>query len=155
MKKIEKLFLFAFLLMGIMIFVFMNIPPRQSDVITTESSVALFPKTEAIQKAIVQSFKNGKAAYLKPYLAAETTLSIEEIESEYTEEQTAVTLNQFFEDNPPKSFIIQHEGNNKTKTEKFWIGEYESIEKINFSVYIYSEKGIIYSIEITKEAITS
>ena len=155
MKKKEKLFLFAFLLMGIMIFVFMNIPLKQTDVITTESSVGLFPKTEAVHKAIVQSFKNGKAAYIKPYLSSETALSIEDIEFEYTEEQIAVALNQFFDNNPPKRFIIKHEGNNKTKTEKFWIGEYESADNLIFSVYIYSEKGIIYSIEITKETVAS
>ncbi|GEM_PF-4279170 len=155
MKKSEKIFLAAFLVMGIMTFVFMNMPPRAVDAIKTESSVTFFPVTETIQKSIVQTFTNGKAVYSKPYFTSEMTLSIEAMDGEYTAAQTATTLDKFFEDNPPKNFSIKHEGANKTKTEKFWIGEYESIDNVLFSVYIYSEKGKIYSIEIAVEQLTS
>lgn len=155
MKKSEKIFLAAFLAMGAMIIIFMNMPPRAVDSLKTESSVMLFPVTETIKKSIVQTFKNGKAAYCKSHLSSEVTLTIEAMEGEYTPEQTVIKLDRFFENNPPKSFSIKHEGTNKTKTEKFWIGEYESIDNVLFSVYIYSEKGKIYSIEIAVEELTS
>ena len=155
MIKSEKIFLTAFLVMGIMSILLMNIPPRAVDAVKTESSVTLFPVTGIIKKSILQTFKNGKAAYCKPYLTSEVTLSIEAMDGEYTAAQTATALDRFFENNPPKSFNIKHEGTNKTKTEKFWIGEYESIDNVKFLVYTYSEKGKIYSLEISIEELTS
>lgn len=155
MKKSEKIFLAAFLVMGLMVIVFMNRTPRAVDSIISKSSITLFPTTETIKKSIVQTFQNGNVAYCKMYFTPEVTLSIETMEGEYTAEETAIKLDTFFVNNPPKSFRIKHEGTNKSKTEKFWIGEYESINDDLFSIYINSDRGKIYSVEIAAEALNS
>lgn len=155
MNKTEKIYLLAFLIMGLMTILFMNIPSRNVDVVKSDSSITLFPETETIKKAVIQSFETGKVASLNAYFTKEITLTVEDTEFESSAEKTVVSLNSFFKDNPPKSFYIKHEGSNKIKTEKFWIGEYTSLDNIVFSVYIYSEKGKIYSIEIASEELTS
>ena len=155
MKKSEKIFLAAFLALTSMIIVFMNMPPKAIDSIITESSITLFPVSENLKKSIEQTFKNGNSVYCKPNLNSEVSLSIEAIEGEYTASQTAIYLDTFFENYPPNSFIIKHQGTNKTKTEKLWIGEYETVNSALFTIYIYAEEGKIYNIEIETEEVTS
>jgi len=104
-----------------------------------------------LEEVIRQGFQKGEVAVLYPFFDELISICIEDVEEIYLAYNAKTAMQNFFHAHPPQEFIINHKGTNKGGKDHFYIGEYRTKNKENFSVYIFAEKGLISSIEINRE----
>ncbi len=79
--------------------------------------------TQASEKnAIAEAIQKGNAKSVGAYFAKSVDLTLDDLEDIYSKDQAIVILENFFSENPPKSFSLKHEGKSKLE-DHFYIGD--------------------------------
>lgn len=77
---------------------------------------------ESEKKAIAEAIQNGNAKSVGAYFAKSVDLTLDDLEDIYSKDQAIVILENFFSENPPKSFKLKHQGKSKLE-DHFYIGD--------------------------------
>lgn len=95
----------------------------------------------------------GNANELSKFLNAKVDLNIDGKEGTYSHSQAEGVLKNYFKENPPKSFKINHEGESENGL-VYAIGEYQTVDS-SFRVWIrlkkVNEKFRIHEMSFVKE----
>lgn len=95
----------------------------------------------------------GNANELSKFLNAKVDLNIDGREGTYSHSQAEGVLKNYFKENPPKSFKINHEGESENGL-VYAIGEYQTVDS-SFRVWIrlkkVNEKFRIHEMSFVKE----
>jgi hypothetical protein len=116
-------------------------------VITTQNGFS-----SEIPEQIITSFNSGSASELSKYFNETIELTFFEKEEIYSKIQAEIILRDFFTKNPPKQFIILHEGGKESS--KYAIGKYTSNSKtyrITFLLKTINSKVFIHQLRIENE----
>lgn len=85
-------------------------------------------------KPLTESFESGDSEMLSQYFKASIDLNLPEKHGIFQKKQATLLLEEFFGNNPPRSFSVKHEGGSKQKS-SFQIGKL-STEKGDFRTYL-------------------
>jgi hypothetical protein len=89
--------------------------------------------TGDITQAVATAIRSGNAVALAAYFNPTIDLTVPGTEGTYSKSQAELIVKGFFTANPPKSFVIQHQGNSGELTQ-FCIGTLET-ESTKFRTY--------------------
>ena len=101
---------------------------------------------------IISSFNSGDASKLSQYFNQTIELTFFEKEEIYSKTQAEIILRDFFTKNPPKQFIVLHEGGKESS--KYAIGRYTSNSKtyrITFLLKTINSQIFIHQLRIENE----
>ncbi|MCF6361516.1 MAG: DUF4783 domain-containing protein [Cyclobacteriaceae bacterium] len=101
------------------------------------SSINVFAQNETVGQ-VKRVLEVGNANELSKFLNDKVDLNINGKEGSYSHSQAEGVLKNYFKENPPKSFQINHEGSSENGL-IYAIGEYVTIDS-NFRVWIRLKK---------------
>jgi hypothetical protein len=104
---------------------------------------------------IKNAFSKGDAELLKEVLSSSVEIELpSKVEGIYSRAQTILILNNFFKNNPPKDFSLNHSGQSASSS-KFVVGKYESVNSNEYRVTLFmkkiGDKYFIQEIELEEE----
>lgn len=111
-----------------------------------------FGFSNEIPENIITSFNSGDASGLSKYFNETIELTFLEKEDIYSKTQAEIILRDFFIKNPPRQFVILHEGGKESS--KYAIGKYTSKSKtyrITFLLKTINSKVFIHQLRIENE----
>jgi hypothetical protein len=104
-------------------------------------------------KQIEQAFATGSASRLSGYFSTTVTLSVEANKGNFSSRQARSIMQDFFSQNPPKSFMVKNTGTTG-KSSPYYLCTYESTNGSRYSAYILfaadAKKSIISHITLEK-----
>jgi hypothetical protein len=68
---------------------------------------------EAEKSAIVDAIRSADSKEIASYFLPSVDLTVESVEDVYSRDQAEMIVRHFFEDHPPTSFQLKHEGKSK------------------------------------------
>ncbi len=100
---------------------------------------------------VVIAIEQGDAKTISAYFDDKVELGILDIKNFYSKSQAEIILRDFFKENPPSSFAIQHKGGKDNN--QFFIGIYKSGEnsyRIYYHLRVKDGKNIIPLFKVEK-----
>lgn len=103
---------------------------------------------------IAAAIKSGNARALAHFFHSTIDLTVLQNDGVYSKAQAEGIIRDFFSNNPPSNFRINHQGSSRDASQ-YYIGTYSSSGKGNFRVYFllksHSGRMLIQNLEIQRQ----
>lgn len=86
------------------------------------------------QTQVLSALKSGNAVQMAKYFDSRVDISLPGKTDNYSRNQAEMVLKEFFSQNPVKSFVVKHQGENNGS--QFWIGSLQT-KNGNFRTKLY------------------
>lgn len=103
-------------------------------ILTGVNSAYSQKKPAEVAKEVSNAIKNGNAREIAKHFGSNVDLNFPENEGTFSRNQAELILRNFFSENAPSSFTVQHEGSSRDGS-PYVIGNYRSKKGDNYRVY--------------------